>query len=100
MLTIEDCIGLCELTEAEIDAIAEHKHIPEILAAELSQYLLRTPDGVPRIHAMIADDIDAAQARHDHKHAAQLKLALRHFIDTHERGAYKGAAGSRTANAS
>lgn len=92
MLTIEDCIGLCELTEEEIDAIAEHEHIPEILAAELSQYLLKTPDGVPRIHAMIADDIDAAQARRDFKHAAQLKLALRHFIDAHERGSGQDSA--------
>jgi len=28
MLTIEDCIGLSELTEEEILAIAEHEHIP------------------------------------------------------------------------
>ena len=31
MLTYEDCIGLCELSEAEIQAISEHEHIPAIV---------------------------------------------------------------------
>ncbi len=30
MLTFDDCLALCELTEEEIDAIAEHEHLPEI----------------------------------------------------------------------
>ena len=37
-------------------------------------------DGIKRI---IADDIENARARGDYKQAATLKLALRHFIDTH-----------------
>ena len=32
MLTLEDCIGLSELDEEEILAIAEHEHIPEMAA--------------------------------------------------------------------
>ena len=39
MLTIQDCIALCDLTEDEVEAIAEHEHIPEMLAAELGAYL-------------------------------------------------------------
>ena len=30
MLTFEDCLGLSELNEDEILAIAEHEHIPEL----------------------------------------------------------------------
>jgi hypothetical protein len=45
MLTIEDCIALSDLTEEEIDAIAEHEHIPEMLAIELGSYLVHLPDG-------------------------------------------------------
>ena len=40
MITLEDCIGLCGLTEEEVLAIAEHEHLPEIAATALAQYLL------------------------------------------------------------
>ena len=34
MLTWEDCLALCELTEDEIAAIAEHEHVTQMAAAE------------------------------------------------------------------
>jgi hypothetical protein len=83
MLTIEDCIALSELTEEEIDAIAEHEHLPEIVAVELGNYLVHAPGGVPRINAMIRDDIQAAERRGDRLHVLKLKLVLRHFIQEH-----------------
>ena len=83
MLTMEDCIALSELTDDEIDAIAEHEHIPEIVAAELGAYLLTQADGEVRISRMIADDIENARKRGNVKHAAQLKLVLQHFLETH-----------------
>ncbi len=27
MISIEDCIAMCDLTREEVDAIAEHEHI-------------------------------------------------------------------------
>ena len=57
MLTMEECIALSELTEEEIAAIAEHEHVPEIVALELGNYLVHTASGQRRIKAMIADDI-------------------------------------------
>lgn len=83
MLTLQDCLGLCALTEEEILAIAEHEHLPEIAAIELAEYLIHQPDGALRIKRMIVDDIAAAQARGDHLHAAKLKTALRHFCTAH-----------------
>jgi hypothetical protein len=83
MLTFEDCLGLCDLTEEEVAAIAEHEHIPEIVAIELGNYLIHTPDGVPAIKRIILDDIEAAKARGDMKHALALRLVLRHFVETH-----------------
>jgi len=83
MLSIEDCIALSELTEDEVLAIAEHEHLPDIVAAELGNYLVRTPDGEVRIGRYIADDIAAAQARGDHAHTAKLKLVLRHYVEQH-----------------
>lgn len=80
MLTLEDCIALSDLTEEEIDAIAEHEHLPEIVAAEFGCYLVHLPGGQQAICAIIHDDIAAARARRDYLHSAKLKLVLRHFI--------------------
>jgi hypothetical protein len=83
MLTIHDCIELSGLTEEEIDALAEHEHVPEIIAAELGNYLVQTPEGEQRIKSMILDDLQAAQERADFQHVLKLKLCLRHFLQHH-----------------
>jgi hypothetical protein len=49
MITLEDCIGLCGLSEAEVDAIAEHEHLPEIAAAALAEYLLSQQQGTAKV---------------------------------------------------
>lgn len=83
MLTLEDCIELCDLTEDEVDAIAEHEHIPTIIAAELGNYLCHSPDGVPMLRRMILDDIETARKAGHFEHELKLRLVLRHFIQTH-----------------
>ncbi|UEM02237.1 hypothetical protein JL101_019850 [Skermanella rosea] len=86
MITIEDCIALSELTENEILAIAEHEHVPEMIALEMGNYLLHRPDGETCIKGIILDDIRHAQERGDMRNVARLKLVLRHFMDTHQDG--------------
>jgi hypothetical protein len=81
MLTLEDCIALSGLTREEIDAIAEHEHLPEIIAMEMGAYLLQLPEGGKAIKAIIRDDIACARMRGDYVHSAKLKLALRHFVE-------------------
>ena len=83
MLTYEDCLGLANLEPDEIDAIAEHEHLPQMVALELGAYLVRAPDGQLRIRAMIKDDIAAARMRGDLAHAGRLRLVLKHFCETH-----------------
>ncbi|MBK7413890.1 MAG: hypothetical protein IPJ38_00935 [Dechloromonas sp.] len=87
MLTLQDCIELSELSEEEILAIAEHEHIPEMLAIELGNYLTHTASGEKRIKRMIVDDIDHARETGNVKHAAVLKSVLKHYVAEH-----KGAA--------
>ena len=38
MLTYEDCVELSDLTEEEIEAIAQHEHLPEMAALEPVSY--------------------------------------------------------------
>lgn len=83
MLTMEDCIELCELSEDEVLAIAEHEGIPEVAAIEMGNYLVHTPDGQKRIRRMMREDIAAAQAAGDMKHVLVLKHVLKHFIACH-----------------
>lgn len=83
MLSIEDCIALSQLTEEEIDAIAEHEHLPVIVAAELGNYLCQSEDGQHYIRDMIEDDIHAAESHGNLARALSLKMVLRHFLITH-----------------
>ena len=80
MLTIEDCIGLAELSEEEVLAIAENEHIPQIAAIELGNSLMQTPDGEERIKAMILDDIEEALRQQDCERLDMLKSCLKHFL--------------------
>lgn len=79
MITLEDCLAFSGLTEEEVDAIAEHEHLPEMLAIELGSYLAHRAGGPAVIRRMIVDDIVAARARGDLRHALELGLVLRHF---------------------
>lgn len=83
MITLDDCLAFCGLTEAEVQAIAEHEHIPEIAAAGLANYLLCSDHGTERIRDMIVEDLVAAQRRDDARHARELVMVLRHFLATH-----------------
>ena len=93
MLTYEDCLGFCDLTSDEIDAIAHHEHLPEIVALELGQYLVQSQEGVVMIRRMIIDDIEMARSRNDLSRYLVLKATLKHFVETHpERPANHAAA--------
>jgi hypothetical protein len=91
MLTFEDCLALCELTEDEVDAIAEHEQLSETVAVELGSCLIHGPDGQLLIQRMIVDDIEAASRRGDIARAAHLKQTLRRFIEAHAQCGEPGA---------
>jgi hypothetical protein len=83
MLSLEDCLALCELSEEEVLAVAHHEHLPEIAAAELANYLVHTPEGEMRIKTIIRDDIAEACAGGDRTRELALKLMLRNFVLNH-----------------
>jgi hypothetical protein len=83
MITLEDCVGLCGLSEEEVLAIAEHEHLPEIAATALAQYLLSQKHGSEKVRDMIVDDIRRAQVTRDKERVLILLHALHHFLKTH-----------------
>jgi hypothetical protein len=80
MISLEDCVALCGLTEEQVLAIAEHEHLPEIAATALAQYLLKREHGMEKIRDMIVDDIRRAQQRQDKAHTLTLLHVLHHFL--------------------
>lgn len=83
MLCLEDCLDFCDLSADEVEAIAEHEHIPTIVAAEMGCELLKTDDGVARLHVMMLDDIEIA-LQHGHvAHANELADTYRRFRGAH-----------------
>jgi hypothetical protein len=83
MISLEDCIAMCGLDPDEVAAVAEHEHVPEIVATEIAYDLLHKPGGVDAIRRLIVDDFRAALAAGDRLHAASLLLTLRHFLHDH-----------------
>lgn len=84
MITLEDCIEFCGLTEEEVLAIAEHEHLSEIAATALAQYLLSQEHGSERVRDMIVDDIRQAQLTSGNKEKVLILLhVLHHFLKTH-----------------
>lgn len=83
MLTGKECLEFTDLTMDEIEAIAEHEHIPEIVAAEEGDYLLRSKTGADTIKRFIEEDIEHAYSHGNLLHATELKGVLDHFTEEH-----------------
>jgi hypothetical protein len=87
MITLEDCLACCDLTEEEILAIAEQAQMPEMAAIAYGQYLLNKEHGSEEICRIIVADIRAAQAREDRAHVQTLLHVLHHFLRSHPEAA-------------
>lgn len=83
MLCLDDCIELSDLDQDEVSAIAEHEHVPAIVAVEIGCELLKSDAGVARLHSMILDDIETALEHGRKEHACELALAYRHLQSAH-----------------
>jgi hypothetical protein len=87
MISPEEIVGMTDLTEDEVAAIAEHEHTTDLLAAGLVEYLMHRHGGPQAINRMICEDIRAALHADDLGHARQLYATLKHFIATHPEAA-------------
>ena len=83
MLTLKDCLELSELSEDEVHLIAEHEHIPEIVACELGSELLHSDEGVTRIKSYMLDCVETARRAGDPVRAEALYAIYRRFDDSH-----------------
>ena len=83
MLSLQDVIDYCDLDTGEIEAIAEHEHIPVTVAAELSEVLLCSPEGFCRLHSMIIENMAHALETGHYEHVQDLSKTYQHLQRTH-----------------
>ncbi|MBS1160687.1 MAG: hypothetical protein H6R15_3106 [Proteobacteria bacterium] len=83
MLSMQDVLDYCDLDTGEIEAIAEHEHIPVTVAAELSEVLLCSPEGVCRLHSMIIENMAHALECGRYDRAQDLSKTYQHLQRTH-----------------
>lgn len=83
MLTLQDCLDFCEVPEEIVDAIAEHDHMPTILAAELATCLTCAPGGLHVIHRYLCDNAAASMRCRDTCRRERVAAALNHFEKAH-----------------
>lgn len=80
MLTLEECLDFSELSEEEVLEIAEHEHLPEIVAAALGHTLLKSPNGVDIIRSYFLENLEKATSRGDVRKVRQVDGLIRRFL--------------------
>ncbi len=83
MLSLTQVIEFSGLSEDELAVIAEHEHIPEIVAAELGNQLLESGDGVRRFKHFVLDNLECATHRGQFDKASHLAALYRSFDVNH-----------------
>jgi len=83
MLSIHDCQGMCGLTEDELQVLADHEHLPLIVASELAATLLRTPRGTWQVRNCLLDELEKSVARKELDKAKRLERVISGFISAH-----------------
>ena len=83
MISLEDCIAFCGWIKTKSPLSASTEQIPDIAATALADYLLKRPHGGEAIRTMIVDDIQKALDAGRVRHAQELFMALRHFLEQH-----------------
>lgn len=83
MISLDDIEDMTCLTRAEIAAIAEHEHEPDLAASLQGEYLMHIHKGPQQVQRMICEDIRAALQHDDPVRARALFVTLRQFITEH-----------------
>lgn len=86
MLSMRDCLDYCDLTEDEIELIAEHEGIPDSAAAQVVCGLVQTPEGVLIITRYMQDLIERANERGDTEKAQRAARLCEQFMADHPLG--------------
>jgi hypothetical protein len=83
MLSLQEGIDVMDLSDDEIEAIAEHEHVPEIVAAEIGNTLLKTRTGICLLKLYLQENIERARQLGRFDKARRLDALCRRFDGGH-----------------
>jgi hypothetical protein len=83
MLTLQDCLDYCDLTEDEVELFAEHEHIPPEIAGPLVCGLVQTDEGVKLICECLSDLVSDAMTQGALDRAEHVLHVYAEFRSTH-----------------
>lgn len=64
MLSMVDCIAFSGLTPEQLEAVANHRHIPAIVAAEWAETVMEQCDGCDEVEEVLAEEAHLAHEHH------------------------------------
>ena len=83
MLTYLDCLGMCDFSQEEINAIAHHEHISGMQAIALAERLIHRRDGAVKLERLLLDELAEAIREGDDQRALSMELLLQRFRHQH-----------------
>ena len=83
MLSMKDCLDYCDLTEEEIELIAELQRIPDFAAAQFACALVQTPEGVLILNHFMQELIDQAEQCGETERARRCRTIRERFSLNH-----------------
>lgn len=78
MLTLDQCIDLCGLNSEEVELLAEHASVPEIVAAQMACKMLQSREGVEQLECILHRRLAEARACGDNCMAQKAERASHH----------------------
>ena len=83
MLSMQDILDYCDLNDDVNEVIADHTGVPMIVAAEMSEALLCSPEGVCRLHMLLVECMKEALAQQRNERVLELMEVYEHLRRSH-----------------
>ncbi|MCL2656872.1 MAG: hypothetical protein FWD62_05515 [Betaproteobacteria bacterium] len=83
MLSLRDCLDYCDLTEEDVEVVAEHEHLPPAMAAHIVCGLSQTSGGLVVLDYLMLDAIQQARSAGEFDKAEHVQHVYTHFKATH-----------------
>lgn len=80
-MRLQDCIDFTDLTREQIEAVARHEGLPEVVALEWAETVLDQEGGRFVLERILAEEIEICHAHGDCDWEARFKDALRRMLE-------------------
>jgi hypothetical protein len=83
VLTYEDCIRFNDLSDEEVEVLADHEHMPDMVACELATCLHTSQQGLKTLRRCMEEDLIVATRAHKRGRMVTIGRALSRFDQEH-----------------